>query len=122
MFFKRVQSAFTILVLACSMALSALAQDYKALLGKWSMTSKTNGDPVKWMLVLKEADGKLTAALASEKGEQPAKDFTYVDGVIKFKAPYNGEYYDVELRSVENKLKGKWQGNGDSGETSGTKL
>ena len=29
------------------LAVSAHGQDYKPLLGKWSMTSESNGDPVK---------------------------------------------------------------------------
>jgi hypothetical protein len=101
---------------------SMLAQDYKDLVGKWSMTSETNEDPVKWVLVLKEADGKLAATLASEQGELPIKDVNYTDGVLKFKAPYHDVEYDIELKLMADKLVGTWSGDGNSGKTSGVKM
>jgi hypothetical protein len=100
---------------------SALAQDYKTLLGKWNMTSETEGDPVAWTLVLKEADGRLTAVLGTDEGTPAVKDFTYTNGVLKFKVPYQGEYYDIELKANGEKLDGTWSGKGDSGKTSGIK-
>jgi hypothetical protein len=107
--------------MACIAVVCAPGQDYKALIGKWNMTSETGGDPVKWTLVLKEADGKLTGFLATDEEEQAAKDFTYADGVLKFKAPYQGEYYDIELKVAGEKLDGTWTGGGDTGKTSGAK-
>jgi hypothetical protein len=109
-------------LLAIVSAVSMLAQDYKPWLGKWSMTSETGGDPVTWTLVLKEADGKLAAVLASDQGEQPALNTTFVDGVLKFRAPYQGEDYDIVLKMAAEKLDGTWSGGGDSGKTSGTRL
>ncbi|HEX4227042.1 MAG TPA: hypothetical protein VHZ07_00110 [Bryobacteraceae bacterium] len=105
-------------------ALSLFGQDPKTLIGKWSMTSETNGgDPVNWTLVLKDSDGKLTALLATDQSEQAAKDFTYAHGVLKFQAPYQGNYYDIELKAIPgNKLEGTWSGGGDSGKTTGTKM
>lgn len=85
---KLIQRILAVCLVTFTVIFSALAQDYKSLIGKWDMTSETNDDAVKWTLVLKETDGKLTASLATEGGEQPAKDFSYADGVIKFKAPY----------------------------------
>jgi len=108
-------------VAACLFALVAVAQDYKSLVGKWNMTSETDGDPVYWTLILKEVDGKLAASLATDSGEQPAKDFSYTDGAIKFEAPYQGEYYDIELKLKDGKLEGNWSGNGNSGRTTGVK-
>lgn len=99
--------------------LSAAEHDYKALLGKWSMTSETSGDPVQWTLLLKEKDGALAASLSSEDGEQPATDVSYRDGLLRFKAPYQGAYYDVELRGSGDKLQGTWSGGGDSGRSTG---
>lgn len=114
-----------LLVLACLIgcfAVSMLAQDYKGLLGKWSMVSETDGgDVVNWTLVLKDANGQLTAFLSGEGGEQPTKSFSYTDGVLKFKVPYQGEDYDIELKATPEKLNGTWSGGGDSGKTSGTK-
>jgi hypothetical protein len=52
-------------VMMVATAVSALAQDYKALLGKWNMTAETDGDPVAWILVLKEDGGRLTAVLGT---------------------------------------------------------
>ncbi|HWF48199.1 MAG TPA: hypothetical protein VG168_14415 [Bryobacteraceae bacterium] len=114
---------FVICLITLGAALFLFGQDYKPLIGKWSMISETNGgDPVNWTLVLKDSDGKLTALLATDQGEQPAKDFTYASGVLKFKAPYQGNYYDIELKAMpDNKLEGTWSGDGDSGKTTGTK-
>jgi hypothetical protein len=103
------------------LAVSAPAQDYKPLIGNWNMTSESDGDPVKWTLILKESEGKLTADLGTEEGKQPAKDLTFADGVLKFKAPYQGSDYDIELKATADKLDGTWSGGGGSGKTSGTK-
>jgi hypothetical protein len=103
------------------LALTALAQDYQSLLGKWNMTSETDGDPVDWTLVLKDDNGKLAAFLSSTDGDQSAKNFTYKDGVLKFEAPYQGEYYDIELKVKDGKLEGSWSGGGGSGRTTGVK-
>ena len=103
------------------LAVSAHAQDYKSLIGKWNMTSENSGDPVKWTLILKDAEGKLTASLETGDGEQSAKDLTFADGVLKFKAPYQDAYYDIELKATADKLDGTWSSGGDSGKTSGTK-
>ena len=112
-------------LVVCIMALAtfvcARAQEQKDLIGKWNMVSETDGDPVKWTLELKEVDGKLSAFLVTEDGEAAAKDFTYSEGVLKFKAPYQGEDYDIELRAKDDKLEGTWSGGGTSGRTSGTK-
>ncbi len=110
------------LLLAAFIAVVAAAgQDAKALAGKWNMVSETEDEPIKWTLVLKETDGKLTALLATDGGEEAAKDFSYADGVLKFKAPYQGNYYDIELKAVGDTLAGTWSGDGNSGKTSGTK-
>ena len=103
------------------LAVSAHGQDYKPLLGKWSMTSESNGDPVKWTLTLTESEGKLTGSLSAGEGEQPAKDLTFADGVLKFQAPYQGSYYAIELKATADKLDGTWDGGDDSGKTYGTK-
>jgi len=118
---KAIRLVLGFCVVAAMMALSALAQDQKALLGKWNMTSETDGDPVAWTLVVKENDGQLTAVVGTDEGAPPVKDFTYANGVLKFKVPYQGEYYDIELKSNGEKLDGKWSGKGDSGKTSGIK-
>lgn len=117
-----IRRTLAICLLTCLAALALLAQDYKSLLGKWNMTSETGGDPVNWTLLLKEADGKLAGALAAGDNEMPAKDFSYVDGVLKFKVPYQGEDYDIELKAAgDGKLKGTWSGGGNSGPTTGAK-
>jgi hypothetical protein len=106
---------------AVLLASLALAQANSALIGKWKMTSQTDQDPVMWNLVLKETDGKLTATLASDQGELPVKDFTYEGGVLKFKAPYGGVDYAIELKLVGAELDGTWSGGDNSGKTHGVK-
>jgi hypothetical protein len=116
-----IQRLLALCLLTCLAAFSALAQDYKALLGKWDMTSETDADPVKWTLILKETDGKLTGSLSAGDQEVLVKNFSYADGVLKFKVPYEGQDYDIELKSAADKLVGPWSGDGNSGRTSGTK-
>lgn len=116
--FKKVLALCVLALLAASFCLS---QDNAALVGKWNMTSETDNDPVHWTLVLKDANGKLTGFLTTDASEVAAKDFKYDAGVITFKAPYQGEDYDIELKLVGDKLDGTWSGDGDSGRTSGTK-
>jgi hypothetical protein len=112
---------FALCLATMVLAVCAPAQDYKPLIGTWNMTSESQGDPVKWTLILKESGGKLAGDLATEDGKQPAEDLTFADGVLKFKAPYQGADYDIELKSTADKLDGTWSGGGDSGRTSGTK-
>ena len=116
----KISRIFAICLAASLISISSFAQDHKALIGKWTMVSETNGDPVNWVLVLKDDGGKLEAFLGPE-GAQPAKDVSYEDGVLKFKAPYEGQDYDIQLKLSGDKLAGTWSGGGDSGKTSGTK-
>ena len=118
---KVFQKILTLCVLSLLTASFCLAQDNAALAGKWNMTSESSDDPVHWTLVLKDANGKLTGFLTTDESEQPAKDFKYDAGLITFKAPYQGQDYDIQLRFVGDKLDGTWSGGGDSGRTSGTK-
>ena len=118
---KLFQRTLAVCVLALLTAAFCLAEDHSAVVGKWNMISEAGEDSVPWTLVLKETDGKLGAILATEQGEQPAKDFSYDAGVIKFSAPYQGQDYEVQLKLVGNKLEGTWTGGSDSGKTSGTK-
>jgi hypothetical protein len=106
---------------AAAFALRA-QDDSKPLLGKWNMVSVTpDGDNVKWVLIIKEVDGKLAGSLASEDGETSTKDFSYANGVIKFQAPYQGNFYDVELKLADGQLTGTWSNGDDSGKTMGSK-
>ena len=109
------------LVLASAQSEKA-APDYKTLIGTWNMSSEnTGGDPVKWTLILKDQDGKLMGMLATEEGQQPAKNFSYTDGVVKFTVVYQGGDYELQLKPDGNKLDGTWSGGGDSGRTTGVK-
>ena len=122
MAYKHLQRYVALCLLICfAAALPAFAQDYKPLLGKWDMTSETDGDPVKWTLFLKDADGKFSASLVAGDNEVPAKDFTYTDGVLKFKVPYEGEFYDIELKATPDKLTGTWTGGGSSAASQDTR-
>ncbi len=115
----------TVFLCAAALALTAAQSDtktdIKALVGKWKMTSiSPDGDSIPWTLQVKEDDGKLAASVISQDGtEQPIKDLNTDEGKVKFKAPYEGELYDIELKMDGDKLTGTWSGNGDSGKTSG---
>ena len=111
-------------VLALLMAAFALqaGDDTQPLVGKWNMVSITpEGENLKWVLIIKEVEGKLTGSLASEDGEASTKDFSFADGVVKFQAPYMGEYYEIELKFADGQLNGTWSNGSDSGKTTGTK-
>ncbi len=111
-------------VLALLMAAFALqaGDDSQPLVGKWNMVSITpDGENLKWVLIIKEVEGKLTGSLASEDGEASTKDFSFADGVVKFQAPYQGEYYEIELKLADGQLNGTWSNVRDSGKTTGTK-
>jgi hypothetical protein len=97
------------------------AQDHSALIGKWNMTSESDDGPVAWTLAIKEDTGKLTALLATDGPETPAKNLTYTHGVLKFVAPYQGADYDIELKLRAETLVGSWSGGGNDGKTTGTK-
>lgn len=118
---KALQRILSVCVLAILTAALCLGQNNAALIGKWNMTSESGGDPVLWTLVLKESDGKLTGLLTTNAAERPAKDFKYEAGAITFKAPYQGEDYEIQLTLKSDKLDGTWRGGGDTGRTSGTK-
>jgi hypothetical protein len=110
------------LVLATfALAAYALAEDHSSLVGKWNMTSESDGDPVQWVLVLKDVDGKMTGTLSVGDSENEAKDLTCKAGVIRFQALYQGAYYDIELKLKDAKLEGTWSGNNESGRTYGSR-
>ena len=113
--------SFVFCVAAAALTGSAFAQDDKALVGTWNMTSETGEDPVAWALILKEVEGKLTASVGVGDEAQPVKDFTSAGGELKFKVPYQGADYEIALKATADKLSGTWSGGGDSGKTSGVK-
>lgn len=116
-------------VLAAVFSSSTFAQDSptadkKAILGKWNMESIDPNDvSIKWFMEVKEKDGSFVATITSADGNvQELKSFTVIDNVVKFKAPYQGEDYPIELQLKDGRLEGKWHsGDGDSGVTRGTK-
>ncbi len=52
---KPIRLLLALVILAFSLSAQS---DYKSFVGKWNMTSETDGDPVHWTLVLKDTDGK----------------------------------------------------------------
>jgi hypothetical protein len=99
----------------------AFGADENALLGKWNMVSESSDGSLQWVLNVKQTDGKLSATLNSDNGDAAVEGFTYENGVVRFKAPYQGELYDIELKLADSKLEGTWSGGGSSGRTYGTK-
>ncbi len=121
MFIRTVQRILGFSLALLLITFCVTAQDHNALVGKWNMTSDSDDGAVEWTLTIKEDGGKLTALLATDGPETPAKDLTFTDGVLKFVAPYKGADYDIELKVQADKLLGSWSGGGSDGKTSGTK-
>lgn len=122
---------FLSVLLGCLMAVlcapAASAQDVKesdALVGRWDMASSTgSGDVVKWILIIKKADdGTLSAALSAGSDEMAPKNLKIEKTSIKFTTSYNGGDYDIKLELQDDKLVGEWDGNGDSGRTTGERV
>jgi hypothetical protein len=98
------------------------AQQSKDLTGKWNMVSVTpDGDQISWILQVKHENGNYTATVDGEDGSSAAKDFRVENGKVHFRTTYHDQDYDIDLTIEENRLVGTWSGNGDSGETKGTK-
>jgi len=112
---------FCVAILTCCLGISS-AQQSSEVTGKWNMVSLTpDGDQVNWTLSITRADGKYSAAVDGSDGVSAAKDVK-VDGTnIHLRTSYQDEDYDIDLKLEGDKLTGTWSGNGDSGETKGTR-
>lgn len=115
---RRLLAASFIGFLSC---VCASAQRFDDILGKWSMTSDTDEQPVKWSMRVSGTASKPVAMLSTEEGEQPARDVAYSKGTLTFKVTYEGQEYTIDLKYMDGKLDGSWNGNGNSGKTTGTK-
>ena len=122
----RVFSLQRLFVFCFAVALSCLgisyAQQSQDLTGKWNMVSVTpDGDQISWVLRINHENGNYTATVEGEDGTGPAKGFRVEGGKVHFQTIYQDQDYDIDLRLEESRLIGTWSGNGDSGETKGTK-
>lgn len=111
------------LAFACLFAALTLSQDKgSAVAGTWNMTSQTANGDLQWVLNIKQQGDTLAGTIKTpEGGEEALKEFSFKDGTLTFKAPYQGEYYDIAVKLADGKLEGTWSGQGDSGRTYGTK-
>ena len=120
--FVRLLALGTILAAIILCIGTSQAQESRPLVGKWKMVSTTSdGGGVPWTLTINYGDGKYSASVGAEHGESEPKDFK-VDGAnVSMTVPYQGDDYEIKLKLVEHKLSGTWSGDGDSGDTTGTK-
>jgi hypothetical protein len=113
--------AFFMAVSLCCMGI-CYAQQSRELTGKWNMVSVTpDGDQISWVLRINHENGNYAATVEGNDGTSPAKDFRLESGKIHLRTTYQDQDYDIDLNIEENRLVGTWSGNGDSGETKGTK-
>ncbi len=85
------------------------------------VSTTSDGGEVPWTLTINYGDGKYTATVASEHGENEPKEFKVDGATVSMTVPYQGEDYEIKLKLVGDKLSGTWSGNGDNGDTTGTK-
>lgn len=113
--------ACSFVAILCSLGI-CYAQQNKELTGKWNMVSVTpDGDQISWTLRINHENGNYTATVDGEDGSSAAKDLRVENGKVHFRTTYQDQDYDIDLTIEENRLVGTWSGNGDSGETKGTK-
>ena len=78
--FVRLFAVGTVLATIVLCVGTSRAQESRPLVGKWKMISTTpDGGEVPWSLTINYGDGKYSATVASEHGENAPKDFK-VDG------------------------------------------
>ncbi len=93
----------------------------QALLGKWNMTSTAPKNYVPWTLTIDYKDGKYAAISSTADSTGPVKDFRVDGNALHFSVEYQGGEYDIDLKLQGDSLTGTWSGQGDSGETKGSK-
>jgi hypothetical protein len=109
---------------ALTICLSGLCYSQKSaeITGKWSMVSITpDGDQIPWTLSINNDNGKYTAMVDGTEGQSSARDVKVDGATVHLRTTYHDEDYDVDLKLQENRLVGTWSGNGESGETRGTR-
>ena len=80
-----------------------------------------DGDQISWTLSIAHDNEKYTATIKGNEGQSAAKDVKVDGATIHLRTTYQDEDYDIDLKLEENRLVGTWSGNGDSGETRGTR-
>jgi hypothetical protein len=102
---------------------AAHAADAPSLAGKWKMASSTpDGSTVAWTLTMKHEGDTWTAIVGGNDADTPAKEVKVDGASLHMKTPYNGDYYDVDLKLDGDKLTGKWSSDNDSGATTGARI
>lgn len=80
-----------------------------------------DGDQISWTLSIAHDNEKYTATIEGNEGQSAGKDVRVDGATIHLRTTYQDEDYDIDLKLEENRLVGTWSGNGDSGETRGTR-
>ncbi|MGA8026985.1 MAG: hypothetical protein WB992_07555 [Bryobacteraceae bacterium] len=116
----RLFTVATLLATAIFCVAASPAQESDPLVGKWNMIS-TSDHEISWTLTIRYEEGKYQAVAATDDGEGPIKELKVEGRNLTFTVPYQGQDYEIKLKLVKDKLSGTWSGNGDSGDTTGTK-
>jgi hypothetical protein len=117
-------SAFlTTIFVALSFCVAAHAADGPDFAGKWKMVSVTpDGGKVDWTLTMKHEGDTWTARIGGNDADAPAKEVKVDGASLHMKTPYNGDFYDVDVKLDGDTLTGKWSGGSDSGATTGVRI
>lgn len=89
--------------------------------GRWKLTADTPDGPRPFVLVVKEADGKLTAAFEGADATIQIKETQFDKDTLTLTLDVSGAVYTVSLRVDGDKMEGAWKGGENGGKVSGTR-
>ncbi len=107
-------------ILAASLLVAAVVFAASSPVGRWKLTADTPDGLQPFVLVVKEADGKLTATFEGSEAFQ-IKETRFENDTLTLTLDVNGAVYTVTLKVDGDKMEGTWKGEDNGGKVSGTR-